>query len=301
MHRPRARWAASVVLAVVVTAGAATPAAAEPSQGPPTYVALGDSYAAGPLVPVQTGMPTGCLRSDRNYPSIVAETIGAAAFRDVSCSGATTEHIGGEQAVPLGVNPAQLDALDAGTGLVTLTIGGNDVGFAEIIGDCAQRSPLQPAGAACRDFYTADGGDELVRRIDATAPKISAALDAVADRSPDARVLLVGYPAILPDTGPGCFPLVPFSAGDVAYLRDVEKRLNAMLEDRAAGAGVEYVDTYGPTIGHDVCQPPGTKRVEGLVPTAPAAPVHPNALGMAAMAAAVVDTVEDGTVRAAGS
>ena len=263
-------------------------------------MALGDSYAAGPLVPLQTGTPTGCRRSDRNYPSIVAETIGAAAFRDVSCSSATTEHLGGEQSVPLGVNPPQLDALDAGTGLVTLTIGGNDIGFGEIIGDCAQRSPLQPTGAACRDFYTADG-DELVRRIDATAPKIAAALDAVADRSPDARVLLVGYPAILPDTGPGCFPLVPFSAGDVAYLRDVEKRLNAMLEDRAAGAGVEYVDTYGPTIGHDVCQLPGTKWIEGFVPTAPAAPVHPNALGMAAMAAAVVDALEDGTVRAAGS
>jgi lysophospholipase L1-like esterase len=301
VHRPRARWAASVVLATVVTAGSATPAAAEPSQGPRTYVALGDSYAAGPLVPLQTGTPTGCLRSDRNYPSIVAETVGAAGFRDVSCSGATTEHLGGEQSVPLGVNPAQLDALDAGTGLVTLTIGGNDIGFAEIISNCAQRSPLQPAGAACRDFYTADGGDELVRRIDATAPKIAAVLDAVADRSPDARVLLVGYPTILPDTGPGCFPVVPFSAGDVAYLRDVEKRLNAMLEDRAAGAGVEYVDTYGPTIGHDVCRPPGTKWVEGLVPTAPAYPVHPNALGMAAMAAVVGDALEDGTVRAAGS
>jgi hypothetical protein len=118
--------------------------------------------------------------------------------------------------------------------------------------------------------------------------KIADALDEIADRSPNARVALVGYPAILPDQGPGCFPIVPFSAGDVAYLRGVEKALNAMLEREAGDAGVTYVDTYTPTIGHDICQLPGTKWVEGLVPTAPAAPVHPNAQGMKAIAATVL-------------
>jgi lysophospholipase L1-like esterase len=68
----------------------------------------------------------------------------------------------------------------------------------------------------------------------------------------------------------------------------VEKALNAMLEGEADDAGVTYVDTYTPTIGHDICQLPGTKWVEGLVPTAPAAPVHPNAQGMKAIAATVL-------------
>jgi len=94
--------------------------------------------------------------------------------------------------------------------------------------------------------------------------------------------------------------VVPFSAGDVAYLREVEKRLNAMLADEADDAGVEFVDTYTPTIGHDVCIPTGKRWVEGLVPTAPAAPVHPNALGMTAMAAAVSEAlVEEGADAAA--
>ena len=104
---------------------------------------------------------------------------------------------------------------------------------------------------------------------------------------------VVGYPAILPDEGPGCFPVVPLTAGDVAYLRDTEKRLNAMLAAEARRAGTTFVDTYTPTIGHDVCTPPGTRWVEGLVPTAPAAPVHPNALGMTAMAAAVAEALAE--------
>ncbi|OZM76013.1 SGNH/GDSL hydrolase family protein [Pseudonocardia sp. MH-G8] len=304
MHRrSRARWAAPVLLAAVVTAGSATPAVAAPSeqgseQAPRSYVSLGDSYAAGPLVPVQTGVPAGCLRSTRNYPSVVAENLGVADFRDVSCSAATSEHLTGPQNVPLGVNPPQLDALEADTDLVTVTIGGNDIGFGDIISECARRSPLQPTGSACADFYTSGGTDELAQRIDEAAPQIAAVLDSVAQRSPDAQVLLVGYPAILPDEGPGCFPVVPFSPGDVAYLRGVEKALNAMLSDEASGAGVDFVDTFTPSIGHDVCQVPGIKWIEGLVPTAPAAPVHPNALGMAGIGAVVAEAVTDSAVLA---
>lgn len=297
------RWAVPF-LAVVTAVVAAAPAAAEPSfVAPPVqrYVALGDSYAAGPLIPLQTGTPAGCLRSTQNYPSVVARTLGVPEFRDVSCSGATTENLAGPQSVPLGVNPPQFEALAADTVLVTLTMGGNDIGFASIISECAARSPRQPFGAACKDFYTAGGSDQLAERIEGTAPKIATALSEIESRSPDARVLLVGYPAILPDTGPGCFPLVPFSPGDVAYLRDTEKRLNAMLAQEAGEAGVDYVDTYTPTIGHDICQPPGKKWIEGLVPTAPAAPVHPNALGMAAIAAAVIGSQAGEAVLAPGA
>jgi lysophospholipase L1-like esterase len=161
VRRRRALWAAPVLLAVVVIpAGAASAAAAPTAEDDvSSYVALGDSYAAGPLIPLQTGLPAGCLRSSRNYPSLVAETAGIPDFRDVSCSGATTGHLGGPQDLPLGVNAPQLDALAEDTELVTLTIGGNDIGFAEIVNECARRSPLQPAGAACRGHYTAGGDD----------------------------------------------------------------------------------------------------------------------------------------------
>jgi lysophospholipase L1-like esterase len=278
--------AALVVPIVLALTAAASPTA--PNEPHVTrYVSLGDSYAAGPLIPLQTGRPAGCLRSNRNYPALVARTLGVAEHRDVSCSGATTDDFSAPQKTPLGTNAAQLDALSADVDLVTLTIGGNDVGFGEIVRECAKRSPRAPHGSACKDFYTAGGRDQLAERIAAAAPKVAAALGATADRAPDALVVVVGYPTILPDEGPGCFPVVPLSPGDVAYLRETEKRLNAMIEGEARDADVEFVDTYTPTIGHDACTPPGTKWVEGLLPTAPAAPVHPNALGMTAMAAAV--------------
>jgi hypothetical protein len=305
--RHRGRWAFPLVLAAVTTLVAAATATADvppaPSKQTPAqrYVALGDSYASGPLIPVQTGQPAGCLRSTNNYPAIVGRTLGVPGFQDVSCSGATTENLAGTQSVRLGVNAPQFDALSKDTELVTLTIGGNDIGFSSIINECATRSPQQPTGAACRDFYTAGGTDQLAERIDATAPKIADALKEIGKRSPDARVLLVGYPAILPDSGPGCFPVVPFSPGDVAYLRETEKRLNAMLADEAAAADIDFVDTYTPTIGHDACQLPGRKWIEGLVPTAPAYPMHPNALGMAGIAAVVVEALADETVPVAGT
>jgi lysophospholipase L1-like esterase len=294
-----ARWALAAVVAVVASLTAAAPAAAQPSRPEPTvdsYVALGDSYTAGPLIPLQTGQPVGCLRSNRNYPSLVAETLRVSEFTDVSCSGARSEHLTGPQDVRFGVNPPQFDALDADVQLVSLGIGGNDIGFAEIFHQCARRSPARPGGAACRDFYTADGRDQLADRIAAAAPQIAAALAEIERRAPAARVLLVGYPAILPDAGPGCFPLIPLTAGDVAYLRETEKRLNAMLAGEAERAGADFVDTYTPTIGHDICQLPGRKWIEGFTPTAPAAPVHPNARGMAAMAGAVLAELADETV-----
>lgn len=284
-----------VVVALVVGAlvALAGPAAAAPG-GPAVrrYVALGDSYTAGPLIPPATGRPAGCLRSGRNYPALVAEALGVATLVDVSCSGAETADLTAPQGLPLGArNPAQLGALTGAEDLVTLGIGGNDIGFSTIVVECARISAAHPLGAACRERYTAGGRDELRERIAATAGPVAAALRTIAGRSPRARVALVGYPALLPDTGPGCYPVVPYSPGDVAYLRGVEKALNAMLAAQAAEAGVRYVDTYSPSIGHDMCQETGVRWVEGLIPGAAAAPVHPNALGMQGMAAAVLGAV----------
>lgn len=308
MRRTRpARWIAVASMTLLTSAGMGALAPAQ-AEAPTTlaattssrnldvssigrYVALGDSYAAGPLVPLQTGQPAGCLRSNQNYPSVLAKSAGQKDFVDVSCSGAKTDDFSAPQPVNPGPNPPQYDALDGSEGLVTMTIGGNDIGFGEIITKCASISSTNLLGAACKDFYNRGGSDELTGRIEATASKISDALDEIKERSPQARVAVVGYPSILPDTGPGCYPIVPFSAGDVAYLRATEKKLNAMLAEQASDAGVDYVDTYTPTIGHDACQLPGKKWIEGLVPTAPAAPVHPNALGERAMADALGDVV----------
>ncbi|WP_028932207.1 SGNH/GDSL hydrolase family protein [Pseudonocardia spinosispora] len=274
---------AMVVAATCVGLAALTPGVSFADTGPEIsgrYVSLGDSYVAGPLIPLQTGTPSGCLRSDHNYPSLVRTGVHSSQFQDVSCSGATTKEMTSPQAVTGGSNPPQLTAVTKDTGLVTLGIGGNDIGFADIIKNCAVKSPSKPLGAACKDYYNQGGRDQLAERIEATAPKVAAVLDQITKRAPDAKVLVVGYPTILPAKGPGCFPVVPFSPGDVAWLREVQGQLNDMLADEADRTDAEFVDTARSSVGHDVCQLPGTKWVEGLVPTSPAAPVHPNALGM---------------------
>ncbi len=145
-----------------------------------------------------------------------------------------------------------------------------------------------PFGSPCRDHYTAGGTDELRARINALGGKLATVLKEVHRRSPDARVALVGYPSVLPASGPGCYPAVPITPGDVDYLRGVLTDLNSRIQRSADAGSATYVDTATSTVGHDVCQAPGTKWIEGLIPTAPAFPVHPNALGSAALSRAVV-------------
>ena len=262
------------------------PAAA--SAGGPVYVSLGDSFTAGPLIPDQHGSPADCLRSSHNYPSLVAAAIGASSFTDVSCSGATTANMLASQSVILGTNPPELNALSPATTVVTLGIGGNDLNFAHVVIGCSALSFTNPFGSPCKKHYTSGGPDRLALTVTRTAPKVAAVLQDIHQRAPAARVLVVGYPVVLPNTGHGCWPLVPVAFGDVSYLRGIELKLNSMLASEAAAHGATYVNTYTDSIGHDVCQAPGTKWVEGIVPTSFAAPVHPNALGEKAMAREVL-------------
>jgi hypothetical protein len=272
---------ASVVLAIVGVTVSCVPQR--------SYVALGDSFTAGPLIPMQRDDPLGCLRSTQNYPSLVAPSLALPVFRDPSCSGARTDHMTAPQNVDPGPNPPQFDRLDNHTAIVTLGIGGNDIGFSEIAQACGS---LVNAGTPCQDTYVVDGQDEISARIRRTAPKVAAVLQGIRSRSPSARIFVVPYIAILPDSGPGCHPVMPITDGDVPYVRAKQKELNAMLRKQARANGAVYVDAYTPSIGHDACKPPGVKWVEPVVPTSPAAPIHPNLDGMRGVAAAVLAAVQ---------
>ncbi len=260
------------LLAVLVAAGLT---ACEPPVAD-TYVALGDSYTAGPLILNQSLAPLGCLRSDRNYPRVARPKIKAAKFVDVSCSGATTTHFFNQQGVTPGPNAPQFNALNANTKILTIGIGGNDIGFSGIVKNCAT---LDPFSSGCKGDYVSGGRDLLAEKINDTAPKIDQVLVAAKKRAPNAKIFVVGYPTILPETGSGCWPTVPIVGSDVIYLRGVAKNLNAMLKARALANGVRYVDVATSSIGHDMCS--SDKWVEAIVPTTDAAPVHPNAKGMA--------------------
>jgi lysophospholipase L1-like esterase len=225
------------------------------------------------------------MRSGEDYPEIVARTLRPRSFTNMSCFGASTYDISHPQQANDQANPPQISALSPADTLVTVQVGGDDIGFSHIIATCSVLSVTHLwEGAPCMKHYTADGTDMLAQTIARTAPKIVAMLTQIRQRSPNARILLIGYPDILPVSGNGCWPLVPIARDDVPYMRSVETGLNAMLAASARKVGVGYVDTYQGSIGHDACQPSGVKWVEGLIPMSPAMPMHPNASGEQAMA-----------------
>jgi hypothetical protein len=271
------RTTAAIVLALLAVAVA--PAVARGAD----WVGLGDSFAAGPLIPIQSLSPLGCLRSSRNYAHISAANRGMT-LADVSCSGARTTHMTASQSTSAGTNPPQFNALSATTRIVSLQIGGNDIGFTEILQNCVTYNPF---GRPCQNRYGPGPDNQISARIAATAPKVAAVIHGIHTSAPTAKVLVVGYAAILPETGNGCWPHVPLAYSDVPFLRDRHKELNAMLATQAADNGATYVDDYTASIGKDACRSSGTRWVEPLVPGNAAAPFHPNARGEAGVAVEV--------------
>ncbi len=259
---------------------------AHAASGP--YVALGDSYTAGPLVPSPTGNPILCGRSTNDYPADVSRAIDPSSFVNASCSGATTVNMTQSQSLENGLQtaPPQFNALSANDSLVTLGIGGNDAGLISVAEECAELDVVWPFGDRCKSHYQSGSTDTVVAAIDATGPKVAQVIQGIHSRAPGARVLVVGYPDGLPQNATNCYPVVPFSDADVAWFNSLEIDLNAVLKQTAQANGATYVDTFTSSIGHDACQ--GSRAwVNGLVPTSAAFPLHPNQAGEANMAVQV--------------
>ena len=276
------------MFAVVVSAFAVVSSRAT-GETPNAYVALGDSYTSAPFISAPAGEPIDCGRSDRNYPHMVQATLRFPVFRDVSCGSADTKDMTQAQGpLPLGgMNPPQFDALRPDVALVTVGIGGNDVGFGGATSECVQ-APKPLGGQPCSARYTAGGVDQISQRIVEAAPKIAAVLDGIHLRAPQAKVVVVGYPALLPETNWGCYPYVPVLPDDIAWLRAKNKELNAMLASEAAKDGSTYADWYTPSVGHDMCKPPGVAWTNAIAVVPPSYPAHPNMLGTQGAANAVL-------------
>lgn len=278
--------------------GPAAVAAPVPNAGPKNMVALGDSYASGPLVPVQYEQPWGCLRSSNNYAHQLARELDLD-LTDVTCSGADTNDMWDTHGVSpeeelteyggqFGYtghpgNPPQLEALRPDTDLVTLQIGGNDIGFGSLATTCGRGAI---AGPGCRQAVEAEKPFE---RITATARKIQAVLDEIHQRSPGAKVYVLGYSAIFEIGATARCEAMGVDEEDAQYLRGVQEALNSMIESvaddpgREYSASTRYVDVYAPSAGHTACDLPAIRWVEPIVPLNAAAPVHPNLGGMTAI------------------
>ena len=267
------------------TAASQTASASTATAGP--VVALGDSYTAGALLPLNPlGGAAGCLRSTRAYPVLVAQALHVP-LTDVACTSAGVKDMTAPQQTYLGTNPAQLSALAPDDRTVLLTLGGDDMGFLNVLKECVELSFTHPSGSPCEAHYTQGGTDQLAASVTTEEPKIAQVLTAIAARAPKARIVVVGYPDMFPQSG-GCWPAVPIANGDIAYLRGVEVKINAMLAADAEAAGDTFVNTYTPTTGHDFCAQESDRDVEGVLPGSLALPFHPNARGQQAMADAVL-------------
>lgn len=256
---------------------AAPPAAAATA---PNYVALGDSYsAASGVLPPDPTAPLVCLRSARDYPHLIAAETGAK-LSDVTCGAAETKDFATAQYPGV---PPQLDAVGDHTGLVTMTIGGNDSGvFISAIVACGLAGiSTAGQGSPCRDRYGTGFGDTIRTT---TYPALVGALRSVRAKAPRAEVAILGYPWILPASG-GCFDKMPIATGDVPYLRDVQATLNDAVRRAAAATGATYVDFSTVSSGHDACRPLGVRWIEPVLQGTNPVIVHPNALGEAKMAA----------------
>lgn len=292
------------------------------------YVALGDSFAAFGPVDAPTSGPPACLRSTSNYPALVAEALGGPVagggpesaggpvsgggdpgsrsgedmvFVDATCGGAQTTDLTRGQLAGI---PPQFDALTADTDLVTLSIGGNDIGFGAIA-ECVMttRADATAEGSASTgavDGATSTGAVDPGPCRERLAQTVTDALDAlpeqldlvyasIREHSPDARVVTTGYLPLVPADG-GCAFVASMNPGDVTWTRDVTRQINEVVAEAAARAGADLA-MPGQAQQHSGCAAPADRYTDFTGSETGSHPMHPTALGQAAMAEAVAAAV----------
>lgn len=261
----------------------------EPPGAAPTYgeyVALGDSYTAGPLIPEIRNDPLGCVRSTHNYPARLAAFLDVDRYADVSCSGARAKHLRTPQPTESGTNAPQLDALGPDTDLVTLGIGGNDFGlFGSLIERCTALAQRNPRGAPCRRWFNRTGVDVKKRDARRIGVRVERGIRRIHRRAPHARIVVVGYLRIVPVGERYCRKRVPFAKGDYAWANGVEHTLNMAIRDAARSRGATFVGMYPASRGHTACAPGSRAWVNGQhTDLLRAAAYHPFARGMRGIA-----------------
>lgn len=242
--------------------------------------------AAGPgITPRVQGSPRLAGRSVRNYPHQIAERRGYQLV-DVTYSGATTAHILSDSQNNA---PPQISALDGTEDLVTVTIGGNDVGYVPyLLAACLPRilRVLPVIGSGLNDLLDAEKRDAALAVV---GESLHAVGDQVRKRAPRARVIFVDYLALLPPEGE---PAPPYTADEAATGRHIAAELAAATEEAAHATGCEIIRASAASVGHHAWSvQPWTAR-----PAIPwpwrAAPLHPNEAGMTAVADLVVAVLD---------
>lgn len=245
--------AAAITLTIT---GMATASAASTS-----YVALGDSYSAGLGTGSYINDGTACSRSAYAYPALDAVRLGLSLTLR-ACAGATVAD----------VRQTQLDALSGSTGYVTVTAGGNDIGFASVLTECAKPAWLSDCNGAI---------DAAVAVIRNQLPASLAGLYGdIRAKAPNARTVVLGYPRLF--NGTDCHLLTWFSGAEMTRLNATADLLDSATAAAASAAGFAFVDPRATFTGHAVCS--SSPWINNLTWPVEAS-FHPNKAGHAGYAA----------------
>ncbi|MEV0680679.1 SGNH/GDSL hydrolase family protein [Actinosynnema sp. NPDC050436] len=213
---------ASALLVVAVPAQA---------QAGANYVALGDSYSSGTGTGTYYGDSGSCKRSQYAYPALWAASHAPASFKFVACSGAKTGD----------VLANQVSALSASTTLATISIGGNDAGFTDVITTCTFGS----------DQSCTSRVDQAKAYATGTLPGLLDNVYAqIRNRAPSAKVVVLGYPRLYKVPG-SCS--VGLSDTKRAAINSAADTLASVISGRAAAKSFTFRDLRGAFAGHEIC------------------------------------------------
>lgn len=251
-----------LVVALSVVLSACSGGGFGSEQPPPTrdiirnYVALGDGFTAAPYA--GTTVDEDCLRSDNNYPALLAAELDID-VTDVSCTGVGTRALTHRTRPPGGGAKvkAQVDAIGADTDLVSIGIGIEDQDLLDRMFEICTTFP-------CRDPETR--GQTFVRDVARMGVSLSDAVQDVLDRAPDARIVLIGYPQITPTDG-GCRQLPDLTQEQLDAINTLLAQLNGQIRSIARRTASTFVDVADLSAGHELCSDDpwitGRKSVDG--------------------------------------
>ncbi|MFE2328677.1 SGNH/GDSL hydrolase family protein [Streptomyces sp. NPDC059385] len=225
---------AALTSSLLLAAGAAlfgAGQAAAAAQADFGYVALGDSYSSGVGAGNYDGASGNCKRTTRAYPALWAAAHAPQTFSFAACSGARTGD----------VLSGQLGPLNSGTDLVSITIGGNDAGFSDVMTTCVLQSE-----ATCVARV-----NQAKAYVDSTLPgQLDQVYDAISGRAPSAHVVVLGYPRFYKLNGT-C--VTGLTEGERSAINGAADYLNAAIAKRAANHGFTFASVAGAFTGHEIC------------------------------------------------
>jgi len=276
----------------------------------PVYVNMGDSFSAGEGTygPYQSGTDTSTDMCHRSSNSFSGQYAASSSYwntvTNIACSGATTPDIvtapGAKNAmgIPTQGEPAQVSALSSKTSLVTMTIGGNDLNLAGLIGNCLIQGARD--STATNNCYHNAFSDSFINSISNLVPALESTYQAIQQAAPNARLIVSTYPDTFPQTytgqcsegiGPVQIIYLITSQDELTRINEVVTALNSAITTAANAVGAEVMNVQGLFSGHEMCTgSPWVNQVTGInwvSGTYQDESLHPNTTGYQHWAAAL--------------